>query len=43
MTNQYDAPEVMEIGKASEVILGSKIDDLGPDSFNPLDPRAYVE
>ena len=43
-TNEYNAAEAVEIGKAEEVILGQKIDMHGLDSSGqpPID-RVYEE
>lgn len=35
MRNEYTTPEVIEIGEAQEVILGSKI-DFDPDNGQPF-------
>ena len=36
MTNNYEAPEVVEIGKAQEVILGEKTDPIADNNPDPV-------
>jgi hypothetical protein len=44
MYNEYEAPEIVEIGKAEEVILGEKnIVDLDTADGTFLRPQAFAE
>ena len=43
MTNEYTKPEVMEIGEAHDVILGSKLEPFIDDAGQAVDPYGELD
>lgn len=43
MTNEYTTPEVIEIGEATEVILGAKLEPFIDDEGQNVDPYGELD